>query len=327
MFSYIIKDGVSITVFKNGKVKTINANSWLFNDCVAAAVENSDEKMEKILVSNSLYEYVFSNGDIHIVTDHQTNESKVLFKTFLLPPELSNHVLNGWLKFGENFLNVNLLNFLRNLYQNPSEASIQQLFGFIQACNLPITPNGTFLAYKLVNTNYTDIYSRQHTNSVGTTHMMRREDVDANPNVTCSYGFHVASLEYIKNGHYGTNGSGARLMVCEVNPQDVVAVPTDYNNSKMRVCSYKVVDELHDDSLLPDYAVRNIAESADKFELTSEDWESKCVRAPTENAPTVFSTQEIRDILRKLKNHSTREVGDMYGVSRHVIYRLQKKYS
>jgi hypothetical protein len=34
-------------------------------------------------------------------------------------------------------------------------------------------------------------------------------------------------------------------MVCKVNPKNVVSIPADYNNSKMRVCEYEVIDELN----------------------------------------------------------------------------------
>jgi methionyl-tRNA synthetase len=36
---------------------------------------------------------------------------------------------------------------------------------------------------------------------------------------------------------------GDKLLDVEVDPQDVVAVPTDYNGTKMRVSKFKVVSE------------------------------------------------------------------------------------
>lgn len=35
-------------------------------------------------------------------------------------------------------------------------------------------------------------------------------------------------------------------MVCKVNPADVVSIPTDYNDAKMRCCEYKVVREIEE---------------------------------------------------------------------------------
>lgn len=66
---------------------------------------------------------------------------------------------------------------------------------------------------------------------------MERSLVDDNPNNTCSSGLHVASFKYAEDF-----GSG-RLVLCEVDPRDVVSVPVDYNSQKMRTCKYKVIGE------------------------------------------------------------------------------------
>ena len=71
---------------------------------------------------------------------------------------------------------------------------------------------------------------------------MPRQAVDDNPNNTCSHGLHVCSYEYLKNF------TGERLVVCKVNPRDVVSIPTDYNHTKMRVCRYEVIQEIPLDS-------------------------------------------------------------------------------
>jgi hypothetical protein len=42
-------------------------------------------------------------------------------------------------------------------------------------------------------------------------------------------------------------GDGIRLMVVKVNPKNVVSVPIN-ETSKMRVCEYKVIDELPQDN-------------------------------------------------------------------------------
>ena len=129
-------------------------------------------------------------------------------------------------------------NFMENLYQNPSKSAVDELYGFLEACTLPITPDGYFLAYKKVNANYTDVYTGTIDNSIGTKVSMPRYEVDEDSNRTCSTGLHVASFSYMS--HY----SGARTVICKVHPKDVVAVPKDYNNAKMRVCEYEVVNEV-----------------------------------------------------------------------------------
>lgn len=61
-----------------------------------------------------------------------------------------------------------------------------------------------------------------------------RKDCDADYRVDCSNGLHVGASRYVE-----TFGSGRdkRVLVCYVNPANVVAVP-QYDHSKMRVCEY-----------------------------------------------------------------------------------------
>jgi hypothetical protein len=76
-------------------------------------------------------------------------------------------------------------------------------------------------------------------NSVGNIVEVPRSQVDDNPNNTCSHGLHVATMSYAS-----TFGSGDdKILDVEVSPSDVVAVPTDYDGTKMRVCRFKVVAE------------------------------------------------------------------------------------
>ena len=131
--------------------------------------------------------------------------------------------------------------FIKNLYQNPSYKSVQQLYGFLEANDLPITQNGTFLAYKKVRYDYLDIHSASFDNSIGKTVSMLRNMVEDDPEKTCSAGLHVCSYSYLDN--YAESALD-RVVICEVNPKDVVSIPVDYNNAKMRVCEYKVVDEI-----------------------------------------------------------------------------------
>lgn len=135
-----------------------------------------------------------------------------------------------------------LMRFLDLLMDNPSYRAVNETYGFLEACSLPITGDGHFLAYKMIRENYTDIYTGKIDNSVGEVVEVPRNKVDEDSNRTCSYGLHCCSKDYLGSG-YG-RASRDRVVVVKVNPRDVVAVPRDYNNAKMRVCRYEVVDEL-----------------------------------------------------------------------------------
>ncbi|MGL5913545.1 MAG: hypothetical protein ACRCZB_05215 [Bacteroidales bacterium] len=126
--------------------------------------------------------------------------------------------------------------FIRNSKRNKSCKSVSELYSFLASCNLPITDDGHFLAYKKVTKNFTDVYTNTIDNSIGSIVSIDRELCDPDSTVTCSSGLHVCSFAYLEN--YG----GDIVLIVKVHPADVVAVPNDYENSKMRVCRYEVLD-------------------------------------------------------------------------------------
>ena len=131
--------------------------------------------------------------------------------------------------------------FMENLMSNPSKRSVQELYGFLEKSNLPITPDGHFLAYKKVRGNYFDCHSGTMDNSVGQVLEMERNEVDDNKDQTCSSGLHFCSISYL--AHFG----GERTVIVKINPRDVVSIPSDYNDAKGRTCRYEVIGELNVD--------------------------------------------------------------------------------
>lgn len=131
-----------------------------------------------------------------------------------------------------------MVHFMDNLMENPSKRAVDELYGFLEKNNLPITPDGHFLAYKRVRDNYFDCHTDTMDNSVGRVVEMARNKVDDNKDNTCSAGLHFCSQEYLKS--FG----GDRTVIVKINPRDVVSIPSDYNNSKGRACRYEVIGEL-----------------------------------------------------------------------------------
>lgn len=148
--------------------------------------------------------------------------------------------------YSEGFPLEPLALFAERLWRNPDPRVRGELDLFLEACDLPITPDGYFLAYKKVRSNYTDIHSGTFDNSIGKTPSMPRDKVDADRNCTCSTGLHFCSKSYLPQ--FG-GSSGYRVMVVKVSPEDVVAIPSDYKNAKGRACKYEVVGEIgHEDA-------------------------------------------------------------------------------
>jgi ribosomal protein S27AE len=155
------------------------------------------------------------------------------------------------------------------------------LFKFLEHNGHPITTEGNFIAYRAVRGDFLDKHTGTMNNAVGNVVEVPRSQVDDNPNNVCSHGLHVATLEYAKG--FGT--SGDRLLDVEVDPSDVVAVPTDYNGTKMRVCKFKVVAESK--GLIDKPLVESSYEPEEDEEETNEDscpncgaevsmWDSYC---------------------------------------------------
>lgn len=135
-----------------------------------------------------------------------------------------------------------LLKFVDRLMKNPSPRAREQLYPFLAYGNMPITPEGTLLAYKAIRHDWTDKHTGKFSNRIGNVLVMNRKHVDDDPSRGCSYGFHVGTLEYVRNFArcYG-EPDGDRIIIVEVDPADVVSVPLDCENQKIRTCRYKVI--------------------------------------------------------------------------------------
>ena len=145
----------------------------------------------------------------------------------------------------EGFDYAPLTKFLQKLLKNPSTDAIDELYMFLESSTtpMPITSDGNFLAYKKVRSDYMDIYSGSVSYKVGEEPFMERNAVDANRDRTCSRGLHFCSIGYLPI--FGmTNPEDAKIIIVEIDPADVVSIPSDYSNAKGRACKMKVVGEL-----------------------------------------------------------------------------------
>lgn len=218
-----------ITVYVNGVPKNINKDHRHFEQIIEAINANDILKVES-LVDVATAIVTKAQGRIQVA------DGEILFNGDVIDNSITRRILQA-IEMG---LEVdNMLKFLDRLQDNPSYRSREQLFGFLEACDLPILPDGTFLAYKSVNKDYWDTHTgRTFLNTLGSVIEMDRTKVDDDPNRTCSAGLHVCSQAY---GMYGS-----LLLHVSVAPEDVVSVPNEYHQAKMRVCRYKVLEHAPD---------------------------------------------------------------------------------
>ena len=184
--------------------------------------------------------------------------------------EIHNLVTERILQFIERGIDIDpVVRFLAKLLKNPSKRAVDELYTFLEHKNLPLTSSGNFIAYKGVRPDYMDCHSGTFENVVGAVLEMPRHRVDDDKNRGCSYGFHAGTLEYA-GGFMPRDG---HLMVVEIDPADVVSIPTDCSYQKLRTCRYKVVEEFEGALELPCYLSRFSTENDEDWDDEDEDWD------------------------------------------------------
>lgn len=223
-----ILQGKNIVLFIGGLPITID-ESHLNYKLVLDAIKSQDWAAIPDLITVSKAVTAYANGRVTIIDD------EILFDGKPVHNALSSRMLNA---FKDGFPIDHFSKFMENLDSNPSYRARNELVGFLDACQLPITDDGCFLAYKKVRENFTDVHTGTFDNSPGAVVKMNRRDVNEDPNQTCSAGLHVCSYSYL------SSFPGQRVVSVKVNPRDCVSVPVDYNLAKLRTCEYTVIQEL-----------------------------------------------------------------------------------
>lgn len=182
-----------------------------------------------------------------------------------------------------------LFKFYERLQKNPSNRAVVSLWNFMQHNGIPITEDGHLLAYKGITTSYKDCHTKTFDNRPGVVNEMPRNKISDDPNNACDPGFHVGSEVYAK-------GFGQVVVICKVDPADVVSVPYDENGQKMRVCKYVVVG--HYNGQMPSTTIATddvpnveadeadeLDEAEDESEIGSEVYEGSTKPSKTKPTP------------------------------------------
>jgi len=229
-YPYLIQ-GKNIVVVIGTNSHTITS-SHICYDKIKEAIKTGDWDAVKDLIEPKKVVINYGQGNVEVQGE------KLFWKGLEMHNALSRRMIQ---MLQEDFPVEPLVLFMENLMQNPSKRAVTELYGFLEKNDLPITPDGYFLAYKKVAKNYLDIHSGTMDNSVGKVVEMERNQVDDDQNRTCSTGLHFCSQDYLPL--FGRD-SGDHIMILKINPADVVSIPNDYNNAKGRACRYEVIGEL-----------------------------------------------------------------------------------
>jgi len=269
---YIMRDE-SITVFFDGTPHTINNTHVNFRALRQAILDANYDAIPSLLsIEKKIEDMTFGNIKIR--------DGKLYYHN----TELHGVVVQKLLKFLKEGSKdaMPLVNFIERIMRNPSANSTNELYTFLSYKDLPITPEGKFLAYKGVKKDYYSKSASLQTtvlqgkvneageiyNGVGETIVVARNQVDDNKEHHCSFGLHAGSYDYANNWA----GKDGRLLVVEIDPADAVSVPTDCSFQKLRTCAYKVIGDITETRReIPD-AVYSGSDDADD----SSDWSDSC---------------------------------------------------
>ena len=228
-YPYIIQ-GSNVTVVINSKPHTVAKTHVSYQKVVDAIIDNDWDTVKNIIDPVKVV-LNYGAGNISIKGD------KLFWKGEPFAGVMATRMIS---MLEEGFSIEPMVLFMHNLLKNPSKRSVDELYGFLEKNNLPITPDGHFLAYKKVRRDFLDIHSGTMDNSPGTVVEMERYKVDDNKDQTCSTGLHFCGMSYLD--HFGGNDS--RVVIVKIDPADVVSIPSDYNGAKGRACRYEVIGEL-----------------------------------------------------------------------------------
>lgn len=229
----------------------VNSKSYQFcpsnknYDKLVDCIKNDDAQTFTTLIETGRAINNWSSGFFSV------KDGVLKYKDEVVESVITNRILD---MIEEGFDCNPILNFLEKLYNNVSMRSVVELYNFLEHKYLPITPDGCFIAYKgvvsyeaedaidkmgrsLKRGDLVDKYTeKSFRNNVGDVNTMHRRNVNDDARQGCSSGLHVGSLDYATN--YAGNGV---VVLCKVDPSDVVSVPFDSDCQKVRVTKYEVI--------------------------------------------------------------------------------------
>lgn len=190
------------------------------------------------------------SAKFHLLSERvAVRDGRVYFDGDEVDTTITDHILRFLSEGVEDWRG--LVAFMENLSANPLGHSKTRLYGWLQATEgFAITNDGCFIGYKGLRDDLTSSHSGPATvngrpfnghvpNLPGNVVEMGRSQVEHDPSRGCSSGLHVGTWEY-------ASGWGSRVVRVKVNPRDVVSVPTDSGDQKLRACRYEVLGEVTD---------------------------------------------------------------------------------
>lgn len=235
----------SITILYGGELKVMSDSDAAFGSVCANILDGDYDSALKYFdkesgIKSALEESVLSDR-IELIDGYVHLDGEVCQN------EITDLVIDMYDQ-GEDY--IPLANFFALLSENPIHHSRHRLFDWLRAeGEFSLDPNGYIIGYKGLRSDFTSSHAGPGiVNGVATNgnldnspgNILGIETVEFDPNIGCAHGLHVGTFEYAQSwaGHNG------KLVSVRVSPAHVGSVPTDANDSKMRVFEYEVIEEV-----------------------------------------------------------------------------------
>ena len=271
MISYLVNPR-QVTVIVKGRPYTVNKDDRRYDTVMSLIKDKDEDSLNTLLnkiegISKKLAGLSITNEGIVTYVNKEGVED-------VLPPALNKTIVAMYEQDVDSL--EPLIKFWEKLKLNPSYRINRCLFDFIEANNIVINDNGNLIMYKIVGRTddkevFVDLYSHNIKQKIGQVIEIARNQVDDDIQKTCSFGLHAAIWNYLP--HYGScvNEKDAIILV-EIDPQDIVAIPPDYNNSKIRTCKYVLLEEyFYKDGEMKDVLYRSYSDSNNNVDLDLDD--------------------------------------------------------
>ncbi len=171
--------------------------------------------------------------------------NRITFDGIKIRKGISRHILRMYRAGDDNWKAI--VRFLQRLALNPSEMARENAFAYLDRHDITITTDGQLILYKGVKLDggsiskgaaFVDgvIHHGSIPNPVGAVVTMPRDMVNPDRLIACSHGLHAGTWTYASSF-----AKGMTLKVL-VHPRDIISVPQDEDEQKVRVCRYRVLE-------------------------------------------------------------------------------------
>lgn len=239
------EDEKCITVFFPGEMPLIATNKSHANyEEIEKKAKAGDPSVKDLFDPGIVLDKKFKKVSERV----SVRDGKIYFDGDPQDDALTEHLVRCLNEGVKNYMPVVL--FLEKLQTNQNEHSRKQLWGWLKKAGMSITTKGDIIGYKGVKSgpnntrvsrekgtaivNGEEVINQQIPYPEGATIEMPRSAVQHNPAVGCSTGLHVGTHNYARN-------FSRDVLEVRVNPRDVVSVPTECDEQKMRVSRLTVV--------------------------------------------------------------------------------------